>query len=285
MSYPAEVQVVEVGPRDGFQNVEAWIPTEKKLKVIAALLEANLKRIEVTSFVNPRSVPQMRDAALVAKGIREFGAAEFIALVPNLAGARAAFEAGIKEVTFVISASERHNMQNVRRTIAGSFEELQALKNELPELRIKLGIATAFGCPFQGDVPVGQVIEMMERGLSLPVDEICLCDTTGMANPRQVEDVLSKINSHFGGLKYGLHLHDTGGMGLANVVAALQQGVTVFDSSVGGLGGCPFSPGASGNIATEDLVNMLHRMGIRTNVDLPRLFEAARMVRTQTGAV
>ncbi|MFZ5753755.1 MAG: hydroxymethylglutaryl-CoA lyase [Bacillota bacterium] len=282
MNLPAEVQIIEVGPRDGFQSIKEWIPTELKLEIITSLFEANLRKIEITSFVHPKAIPQMQDAKDVVKAVLDkYDNVEMIALVPNLVGAETAWKAGIKHITYVISASERHNMENVRRSVEESFAELKSLKERIPELKIKLDVATAFGCPFLGHIPLEQVYKMIDNGLAIGVDEICLCDTIGMANPKQVGDMLTKIKDRYPDRDFSLHLHDTRGMGLANTLVALQKGITIFESAIGGLGGCPFAPGAAGNIATEDLVNMLEQMGIKTNIQLPKLLETAQLIKTK----
>lgn len=280
MDLPARIQIVEVGPRDGFQNITAWIPTELKLEVIDCLLEANIKKIEITSFVHPKAIPQMQDAEeIVAAVLKKNANLDIMALAPNLTGAKAAWKAGIKLVTYVISASERHNMENVRRTITESLTELNMIKQQLPELKIKLAIATAFGCPFEKTVPVDQVLRMIEAGLARKTDEICLCDTIGIANPGQMDSVLSVVKKVYPDQDFSLHLHDTRGMGLANILVALDHGITVFETAVGGLGGCPFAPGAAGNIASEDLVFMLEEMGIKTGIQLSVLLKAAALVK------
>jgi hydroxymethylglutaryl-CoA lyase len=282
MSLPTKVKIVEVGPRDGFQSLKEWIPTELKLKVINSLFEANVSEMEITSFVHPKAIPQMKDAKEVVQAIIDkYPERKMIALVPNLFGAKTSWDTGIQHVTYVISASEKHNMENVRRTIEESFIELRSLKEQIPQLKIKLDVATAFGCPFLGDIPIEQVYRMVDEGLAIGVDEICLCDTIGIANPKQVSDMLQKIKEKYPKQEFGLHLHDTRGMGMANVLVALQQGFTVFESAIGGLGGCPFAPGAAGNIATEDLVNMFDQMGIKTNVQIEKLLETARLIKAQ----
>ncbi|QNB48148.1 hydroxymethylglutaryl-CoA lyase [Thermanaerosceptrum fracticalcis] len=282
MELPESVMIVEVGPRDGFQNIKKWIPTDVKLEVIESLIAANIQKIEVTSFVSPKAIAQMQDAKdIVSKLLEKKVNIELNALVPNLTGAVAAWNAGIKEITYVISASEKHNMENVRRTIEESFGELAKLKESLPDMKIKLDIATAFGCPFLGDIPVEQVIKIIEQGLTLEVEEICLCDTIGVANPRQTGSLLKEVLERYPGVEFGLHFHDTRGMGLANVLVALQNGMTKFEAAIGGLGGCPFAPGAAGNIATEDLVNMLERMNVKTGIDLGKLLETAKLVKAK----
>lgn len=282
MSLPNEVKIVEVGPRDGFQNVDDWIPTEVKLEVIHSLFDANLKNMEITSFVHPKAIPQMKDAKVIVKEILDtVKDAETVALVPNLYGAESAWKSGLKQITYVISASERHNMENVRRSIDESFAELSNVKERIPDLKIKLDVATAFGCPFLGKIPIEQVFKVIDNGIALGVDEICLCDTIGIANPKQMEDMLSKIKKRYPERIFSLHLHDTRGMGLANTLVALEQGIMTFESAVGGLGGCPFAPGAAGNIATEDLVFMFEQMGVKTHVNFDKLMETAWLVKSK----
>ncbi len=285
MKLPDTVHIIEVGPRDGFQNINTWIPTETKITVISSLLKAGIKEIELTSFVNPKDIPQMKDAGEIVDWIlrecREYKDVEFSALVPNLKGAGLAWEAGIRKITYVISVSWRHNRENVKRTIKESFADLEAIRNQYPKLKIKLAIATAFGCPFLGDVPLAQVIKMIDAGLESRVDEISLADTIGTANPKQITEVLSVLKKRYQDIGFILHLHDAQGMGLANVLVALQQGFNYIETAIGGLGGCPFAPGAVGNIATEDLINMLEQMKIKTGVDLSQLLKASELVKNK----
>ncbi|MDF2520000.1 MAG: hydroxymethylglutaryl-CoA lyase, partial [Clostridia bacterium] len=268
MVFAKKVEVCEVGPRDGFQNIKEWIPTETKLEVIDALVNAGFKKMQVTSFVHPKAIPQLSDSKEVAKyAVEKYPDVQFNALVPNLFGAKSAYESGIRELTYVISASERHNLENVKKTIQESFDELAKIREEYKDCIIKIDIGTVFGCPFSGAVSIEQVLYMIEKSLELGADEILLADTLGIANPKQMYDVISAVKKRFSGLDFGLHMHDTRGMALANILVALQEGVTKFDSAVGGLGGSPFAPGAAGNASSEDLVNMLHQMGIETDVN------------------
>ncbi len=284
MDFPKKIDIVEVGPRDGFQSISEWIPTELKLEIIDSLINANFKKIEVTSFVSPKAIAQMKDAKEIMEALLkkyEKRDVVFNALVPNLFGAKAAYEAGVDEITYVISASEAHNKANVKRTREESFAELEQIKKQFPTLKIKFAIATVFGCPFDGNVDIKEIKWMIERGLHVRVDEICLADTIGIANPLQMKEVLSEVKSSFPDVDFSLHIHDTRGMGLANVVVAMQEGITKFESAVGGLGGCPFAPGAAGNIASEDLVNMLHSMGIQTDVDLDSLRDLTELIKSK----
>lgn len=271
MNLPKAVTIVEVGPRDGFQSIKEWIPTDLKLQIIEKLIEANFKKIEITSFVSPKAIPQMKDAKeIVSYLLNKYEDKKdiFHALVPNLYGAKAAYESGLREITYVISTSISHNKANVRRTREESFDELREIKTIFPDMKVKFAVATVFGCPYEGDIKIEEVKWMVQNGLDIGVDEFCLADTIGVANPLQVEEVLSELTSTFKNIDFSLHLHDTRGMGLANVIAALNNGVTKFESAIGGLGGCPFAPGAAGNIASEDLVNMLEKMGVKTDVKL-----------------
>jgi hydroxymethylglutaryl-CoA lyase len=275
-----KVLITEVCPRDGFQNIDKFIETPIKIEVVEKLINAGFRKIQVTSFVNPKAVPQMKDAAEVAKFmINKYPDIRFTALVPNLRGAQLASDCGIKEISYVISASERHNQENVRRSISESFEELKQIKTNLPDLKVKVDVATAFGCPFVGDISMEQVIMMIEKSMEIGADEIFLADTIGVANPRQVDNMLKELKSRYPGLRFGFHLHDTRGMGLPNTFVAIENGYDKFESAAGGLGGCPFAPGAAGNVATEDLVNMLHSMGIETGIDLGKLLETTVVIK------
>lgn len=281
MKIPQNIEVIEVGPRDGFQNIAAWIPTETKLTIIEDLITAGFKKLEITSFVHPKAIPQMADASTILETIlKKYGnAVTAIVLVPNLYGARRAIELGAHEITYVISASEHHNLENTRQTIASSVEALKEVCTIKGSTKVRLAIATTFDCPFAGKTPYKSVIDLIEAGLNAGVDEIALCDTIGTANPIQVESTLAEILPRYP-LDFILHLHDTQGMGLANVITAMQSGIFRFETSVGGLGGCPFAPGAAGNIATEDLVNMLHEMNISTGIDLKKLIDVSRTIET-----
>jgi hydroxymethylglutaryl-CoA lyase len=275
-----ELYIIEVAPRDGFQIIEKFIETEKKLKTIDMLISSGIQKMQVTSFVNPKAVPQMKDAReVVKKSIEKYPDFEFTALIPNYKGAELAVEAGVKELSYVISASESHNMENVRRTVDESFEELKKIRENFKNIKIKLDIATTFGCPFERTIDVKKVLEMIDTGLDMEIDEIFLADTIGVANPRQIKEVISIVKKEFEEINFGLHLHDTEGMGLANVYAASQLGINKFESAAGGLGGCPFAPGAAGNVATEDLVNMFEKMGVKTNISLSKLLKTTDYIK------
>jgi hydroxymethylglutaryl-CoA lyase len=284
MNLPEQVEVVEVGPRDGFQNIKTKIPTEIKLTIIEAMIDAGVNAMEITSFVHPKAIPQMADATdVVQRIITKYSKSGLraIALVPNLTGAKNAYRCGIREVTYVISASEKHNLANINRTCEQSLADLSSIIQEMPELKVRLDVATAFGCPFIGKVNDELVLSLIQDALDLGVKEVILCDTIGVANPRQVYRLVQKTKRAYGNVPVGLHLHDTRGMGLVNSLAAMEAGVTVFETSVGGLGGCPFAPGAAGNSATEDMVNMLQAMGIETGIRLAEYLKAVYLVSEQ----
>jgi len=275
---PEQVEMVEVSPRDGLQIIEKFVPTGKKVELINALIGAGIRRMEVTSFVHPKFVPQLKDAADVVKSIERRDCV-CMAMVPNLKGAERAVEAGVDMLDIVVSASESHNRSNVRRSVdesLGGFVPIFALAEEA-DLQVRASLATAFGCPFEGDVTVGQVLRVCHRLQDLSVMEIALCDTTGMANPIQVSKVVKACKHEIPDIQWAAHFHNTRGAGSANLLAALTEGITVFDASIAGLGGCPFAPGATGNVPTEDMVHMLHEMGIETGIDLPALISTAQL--------
>ncbi|WP_273825685.1 hydroxymethylglutaryl-CoA lyase [Pseudomonas asplenii] len=273
-----DILVSEVGPRDGLQSVKATMPTELKLEWISALAEAGLREIEVGSFVSAKLLPQMADAAQVVAHALTLPGLFVTALVPNLKGAEAAFNAGIHKITLPISVSEQHSLSNVRKTHVQVFEEVRAvvaLRNErFPRVQIEAGLSTAFGCTLQGVVTDDETMTLALKMAELGVDEVGLSDTVGYANPTQVRRLFTRLFRELGSLAGSAHFHNTRGQGLANVVAALEAGVKTFDGSQGGLGGCPYAPGASGNIVTEDLVYLLESMGLKTGIDIDRLVGA-----------
>lgn len=287
MNLPKKVNVIEVGPRDGFQNVKDFIKTEDKIEIIKQIVDAGAKHIEITSFVHPKWVPQMKDASEVVKAVKEYTKdkdVELIALAPNKYGALKAKEAGVHTITYVISASEAHNKKNVNRTIEESFNELEEIRKELGNVKFRLALATTFGCPFNEKVPVGRIIDMAKRGLSMGADKILLADTIGIASPLEVKNIIGEITKYINPSNFVTHFHDTRGMGLANTLVALEENITQFESAVGGLGGCPFAPGAAGNIATEDLINMLHSMSVETGINSGKINEAISLVREKVNA-
>jgi hydroxymethylglutaryl-CoA lyase len=285
MQVPERVTICEVGTRDGFQIEPEFIPTDLKIEVVNGLTEAGVPRIEVTSFVHPKAIPQLRDAEAVMAAIRRRPGTRYAALVPNDKGAARAVDAGVDAIHTVLSASESHNLANVNMTIAQSMDKLRAVAQIAARASVPMqcGISTSFGCPFEGDVPVDRLQSVVARLVDLGARGIGLADTTGMANPRQVAMVLERLMPRFPGIEWTLHTHDTRAMAIPNILAAMQLGVTHFDASIGGLGGCPFAPGASGNVCTEDLVHCLHAMDVATGIDLDRLVAVSRRVEQIVG--
>jgi hydroxymethylglutaryl-CoA lyase len=282
-----KVTVVEVGPRDGFQMETVFIPTEQKIEIINSLIDAGLERLEATSFVSPKALPQMRDGAEVIAGVKHVPGVKLAALVPNPKGAERAAQAGVDEMVVFVSASESHNRSNVRRGIAESLEgfaEVSRIAN-LAGIQLHGAVAVAFGCPFEGDVAPEQVGRIAARMVDLGFKSITLGDTTGMATPPLVEQLGGYMLEHFPELELYLHFHNTRGIGLVNVYAALQIGLRRFESSVGGLGGCPFAPGATGNIVTEDLVYLLHECGYKTGINLDKLISVSCSVEEIIGRI
>ncbi|RDD72223.1 hydroxymethylglutaryl-CoA lyase [Paracoccus versutus] len=273
-----QVAVTEVSPRDGLQSEKAFVPTEDKIRLVESLVAAGIRSVELTSFVSPRAVPQMRDAAELVRHFRGRAGVRFSALAPNLRGAEAAIEAGIDAVVMFASASESHNLKNVNRSRADSiagFHEIARLAQG-SGVALHGAIATAFGCPFEGDVPVGQLAEQAMRYRDLGISRITLGDTTGMATPGNVVPALDALRKAVPEVGIALHFHNTRGVGLACAYAGLLHGIRDFEASVGGIGGCPFVPRATGNIATEDFVYLCEESGFPTGIDLGRLIESAR---------
>jgi hydroxymethylglutaryl-CoA lyase len=278
MSSSPAILVSEVGPRDGLQSVKGTMPTALKIEWISALAAAGLREIEVGSFVSPKLLPQMADAAEVVRHALTIPGLHVAALVPNLKGAEAAFAAGVHKVTIPVSVTEAHSLANVRKTHAQMSEEVHrivALRNaRFPQVAIEAGLSVAFGCTLAGPVSDDQTMNMAHAMAACGVDEVGLSDTSGYAEPRQVRRLFRRLASELGARAGGAHFHNTRGQGLANVVAALDAGVTTFDASQGGIGGCPYAPGATGNIVTEDLVWLLESMGADTGIDIERLVAA-----------
>lgn len=284
MKTPEKVDIIEVGPRDGIQNESIFISTDKKIELINALNKTGIKRMEATSFVHPKYVPQMRDAKDVLEGIEVDPSIQYMALIPNEKGYDRAIASGIKALSLVVGASDSFNLKNVKMTREKSIESFETVikKAKDQDIFIRYNIATSFWCPFEGKVDSSIVLDMVEKAEQLGVDEIVICDTIGRANPLQVFHLLEKTISLETKAVLTAHFHDTYGMALANVTAALEAGVTRFDASIGGLGGCPFAPGAAGNAATEDIVFMLHEMGIETGIDLNQLLACVELVKPLT---
>lgn len=280
---PAQVLISEVGPRDGLQSVKATMPTAHKIAWIGALHAAGLREIEVGSFVPATLLPQMADVAELVRHALSLPGLTVMALVPNLRGAEAAFAAGVHKITLPVSASEAHSLANVRRTRAQMVDEVRrivALRDaRAPAVRVEAGISTAFGCTLQGPVADDEVVRLAALLAEAGADEIGLSDTTGMAHPAQVRRLFGLVRAEIGERTGAAHLHNTRGLGLANCLAAFDVGVRTFDSSQGGLGGCPYAPGASGNVVTEDLVFMFEAMGVHTGVDLEALMQARAALR------
>jgi hydroxymethylglutaryl-CoA lyase len=274
---PSAISLREVGPRDGLQN-EDPVPSEAKIALIDALSATGVKRIEAVSFVHPKAIPQMADADAVWAGITRNPGVRYSALVPNSRGAQRALDAGFTEIEVVVSASDTHNQRNVNRTTAQSLDDITGLISLLhgAGASCEVIVSTAFGCPFEGDVPVERVVSVVDRVVADGADRIAFGDTTGMATPGRVTALVSSVRAKHPDIPLLLHFHNTRGTALANVLAALQLGIVEFDASVGGLGGCPYAPGATGNLASEELVHMLEDMGIGTGVDLDALIDVAR---------
>ncbi len=285
MKLPAQVTICEVGTRDGFQIEPDFIPTELKIEVVDRLSATGVPRIEVTSFVSPKAVPALKDAEAVMAGIKRRPGTRYSALVPNDKGAVRAVDAGVDDIHTVVSASESHNLANVNMTIAESLAKLEATAQVAHRAGkpVYSGISCTFGCPFEGDVPLAQLEAVVERLVGMGATGIGLADTTGMANPAQVQRVIARLHPRFPGVEWTLHTHDTRAMAIPNIIAAMEMGVTHLDASIGGLGGCPFAPGASGNVCTEDLVHCLDAMGVETAIDLDALIETSKRVQEIVG--
>ena len=280
MPMPAEPDVLisEVGPRDGLQSVQATMPTADKQRWIDALVAAGLREIEVGSFVPAKLLPQMADVAEVVRHALQHPGVTVMALVPNRRGAEAALAAGVHKITLPVSASEAHSLANVRKTREQMLDELRAVhtlrRDVAPGTAMEVGLSTAFGCTLQGAVNEDDVIRLAVACAEAGADEVGLSDTTGMANPAQVRRLFTRLRAELGERAGSAHMHNTRGLGLANCLAAFDVGIRTFDASLGGLGGCPYAPGASGNVVTEDLVFMFEAMGVRTGVDMEKLMAA-----------
>ena len=278
MSPPDAVLISEVGPRDGLQSVKAVMPTAAKCAWISALHAAGLREIEVASFVPAQLLPQMADAAAVVRHALRLPGWTVIALVPNRRGAEGALAAGVHKLTVPVSASAAHSLANVRKTREQMIDEVRSIdalrRERAPDVQLEVGMSTAFGCTLQGPVPEDEVIRMAGELIAAGVDECGLSDTTGHANPAQVQRLFRRLRAEIGERAGAAHMHNTRGLGLANCLAAFEVGVQTFDASLGGLGGCPYAPGASGNVVTEDLVFMFEAMGVETGVNIERLLAA-----------
>lgn len=272
-----KIEIYEVGPRDGFQNIPEYIPLETKLTIIEGLQAAGVRHLQMTSFVSPKAVPQMKDAAELARiCLERYPETDLLALVPNLRGAQTAWESGIRHVSTVVSLSESHNRANINRTSAESQTEIAKILETYPEMDVCLDLATAFGCPFEGKKTEEDVVSFIRPYVDLGIRTVNLCDTIGIANPAQVRRTIAAVQKTYPQLDLMIHIHDTRNMGLVNTLAAIEAGVSQVQSTLGGLGGCPFAPGASGNLATEDLVFMLQEMGYDLDIDVQKLIDLAR---------
>ncbi len=277
MRLPARVTMREVGTRDGIQSLGAFVPTEQKIEMANRLATTGLTRIEVTSFMSPKAVPQMADAEQVMAGLVRVPGVSWEPLVPNVRGTERALATNPDKVQVVLAASDTFNLKNIRMTIKDSLRSIGEIMPlaQAAGVPVIAAIATSFGCPFEGEVPEDRLLGIIGRLLELGAQEVSIADTTGMANPLQVERIMSRVLDRWPRVPFGLHFHNTRGMGLANVLAGLHAGVTTYDGSVGGIGGCPFAPKATGNVSTEDVVHMLHEMGVQTGIDLDALIGCA----------
>ncbi len=282
---PARVTVYEVGPRDGLQNEQRMVPTADKIALINALSQTGLRQIEVSSFVNPKWIPQLADASEVARGITRRPGVGYSCLVPNRRGLDSALDVGLTEIAVFMSASETHNKKNINKTRAETLSAFAEVMQPAVQagVRVRAYVSTVFGCPYEGKVRSDATVELVEKLLQMGAYQISLGDTIGVATPRQVEEVLLRLDPVCPRERLALHFHDTRGTALANVVVGLQMGISTIDSALGGLGGCPYAPGASGNLATEDLIYMLDGMGVETGVNLDALVDCSRQVGTFIG--
>lgn len=272
-----KINVLEVGPRDGFQNLKQMLPAEKKLEIIDGLIDTGIKQLEVTSFVSPKAIPQMKDAKEVATHcLEKHPDVKFYALAPNMRGVKNAWEAGIRHISYVISLSESHNKANINRTHEESFAELAEILKTYPDLDMCIGMATIFGCPFEGISDLKDAVAFAKHLYGMGIRSFNLADTIGIADPKQVRNTVKAMQDALPDCEWQIHIHDTRNMGMVNTLAAIECGITTVQSTLGGLGGCPFAPGASGNTATEDLVYMLERMGYDTGVDFDKILALSK---------
>jgi hydroxymethylglutaryl-CoA lyase len=282
---PDSVSIYEVSPRDGLQNEAVPISLEGKLELVRALVAAGLTRLELTSFVSPRWVPQLADADQLVRAVKPPPGVTVSALVPNAKGFERALAAGLEEIAVFMSASETHNRKNTNKSIATSLDTFAEVVGpaRAAGLKVRAYVSTVWGCPYEGDVPVGAALQIARQLLELGCYQVSLGDTIGVGTPRQTRDIVNAFLSEIPAEQLALHLHDTRGTALANALVGLELGIRDFDASVAGIGGCPYAPGAAGNLATEDLVYMLDGLGVKTGVDLGRLIEAGRVAETVLG--
>jgi len=277
----SSVVIREVMLRDGLQNIPEFIPTEAKIKLFQLIVASGLRNIEITSFVSPKAIPQFQDSVQMAQAVLKTKpkGVEVSALIPNLRGAQIALESGMRKLGLVMSVSESHNINNVRRTTAESIDEVKKileLREKYPDLDMKIGLATVFGCPFEGKIKPEVTLHFIRQFYQLGFRGISMADTVGFGNPREVKEMSRLCVTEFPEVTFSIHLHNTRGLGLANSLAAFESGIRIHDGAIGGLGGCPFAPGAKGNTSTEDLVFMFEEMGVSTGVKMDALMEASR---------
>lgn len=282
---PTQVRLFEVGPRDGLQNERVHLSVSQKITLIEGLVNAGMRDIEVGSFVHPKWIPQMADTAAVLQALPKHPDVRYWTLVPNLRGLENALNAGAENIAIFVSSSETHNQKNINRSIDESLENLREVADvaNQEKLTIRGYVSTVFGCPYEGDVDFNRVLEITDALLQMGATQVSLGDTTGMGSPYQVRDGVTRALERFPTEKLALHLHDTRGLGLANALLALEAGMTTFDGSVGGMGGCPYAPGASGNLGSEDIVHMFQGLGVETGVDLARLLEVSHRLENDFG--
>ncbi|MFD4820168.1 hydroxymethylglutaryl-CoA lyase [Peribacillus butanolivorans] len=284
MEMPKEIKIIEVGPRDGLQNESKFLDTEKKITLIHNLVESGFKEIEATSFVNPKWIPNLADAEKVIQEVRDLPAT-FFALVPNERGYERAVNSGVDGITFVLSATDSHSKKNLNSTTQESLKQLAPLvqRAKKDQLQYRASLSTVFGCPFEGNSGIVKIVDIVNELKDIGFKRIGLCDTIGVANPLQVFKWMIQLKKTFSDIEFELHFHDTYGRGLANVLAGIQAGVCSFDSSIGGLGGCPYAPGATGNISTEDLVSLLSEMNIDTGIQHTKMLETSNILSNHMG--
>ncbi|MFZ7102164.1 MAG: hydroxymethylglutaryl-CoA lyase [Peptococcaceae bacterium] len=283
MEYPAKIKIREVCPRDGFQMEQQFIATEKKIEIINMLSECGFADIQYTAFVHPAAIPNLKDAEEVAQRIKHVSGVTYSALVANRKGLERAVAAGVKNVEFVISATDTHNLNNVRATTQESLQSLKECLQAGYDCVITPGVAVAFGCPFEGQVPLERVLWMLRHYVEWGLTEISIADTIGTADPIRVHDTVAHLLDIFPDLEIALHLHNTRGMALANIFAGIRAGAQIIDGAAAGLGGCPYAPGATGNVATEDVIHMLDLMGVETGVNLDKVIHAAKKIKEVVG--
>jgi len=281
MKLPKKAKIVEVGPRDGFQNEKQFIPTERKIQIINALARTGLKNIQVTSFVHPQAVPQLADAEEVMSRIERLPGISYRILAPNLKGVQRALGFRPDKINLMMSVSESHNRANGNRSIEESLGDFEKVVPMITEAGIAPagGMACTFGCPFEGKISIRQIERVVDRYIAMGIKTIGLSDTIGSANPQMVYDVCSRMKDRYPDIDWTTHFHNTRDLALANILAAMEAGMDEFDAAIGGLGGCPYAPNASGNISTEDLVNMMDEMGIETGIDQDALLAVSEMLR------